>query len=117
MPEPRRFCSAPGCGELVAHGRCLRHRQHYERQRGSRHQRGYTNRWAQYSRARLARHPWCVGFPEGAHGTERVLADVTDHIHSARSHPELFWTESNHASLCRACNTRKAIQLEGGFGR
>jgi 5-methylcytosine-specific restriction endonuclease McrA len=51
------------------------------------------------------------------HGERIVSATVTDHIESAAAHPELFWKEENHQSLCDDCNKRKAIELEGGLGR
>lgn len=106
-----------------------------EQRRGSAHQRGYTRRWSEYSKARLRRHPLCVGYPRGYHGytvvegengdeiinqtsdARLVLAEVTDHGESAAAHPELFWEPSNHQSLCTDCNKRKAIEVEGGFGR
>lgn len=36
-----RVCSQPGCPELVDAGRCAEHRREYERERGSREERGY----------------------------------------------------------------------------
>ena len=111
-----RFCATPGCPRRVPHGHCAAHRQAKERLRGTRQERGYTNEWLRYSKARLARHPWCVGYPAGIHAI-RTLADVTDHILSARQRPDLFWDETNHQSLCGNCNRTKAIELEGGFGR
>jgi 5-methylcytosine-specific restriction endonuclease McrA len=47
---------------------------------------------------------------------ERTRATVTDHIVAikaggARLEPR------NHQSLCGACNRRKGIEHEGGFGR
>lgn len=66
-----------------------------------------TEKWKQTSRRHLALHPWCVGFPAGSHGTERVLAQCTDHIRPAHRYPELFFEPSNHQSLCFDCNTSK----------
>lgn len=118
MPSaPLRLCAAPGCQTLVTHGQCVAHRQAQEQVRGTRHQRGYTNRWAAYSKARLARYPLCVGYPHGYHGSTPTLATCTDHVLSARAHPDRFWDERNHQSLCADCNRRKGIAEEGGLGR
>jgi len=114
----------PRCPTLVAKGRCsqcdeVRNRARHERidaDRGSRHERGYTNAWAAYSRRRLVEHPWCVGYPLGVH-SEPTLAQCTDHVQSGRSRPDLFWDPANHQSLCHDCNKRKAIAEEQGFGR
>jgi 5-methylcytosine-specific restriction protein A len=117
MPSrPKGFCSAdPRCPERTTGGPCKAHSQQREQRRGSRHARGYTNAWARYSKQRLAQHPWCVGYPNGCHDVP-TLADVTDHILSGQARPDLFWEETNHQSLCGACNRRKSIAEEGGFG-
>jgi 5-methylcytosine-specific restriction enzyme A len=111
MPmTPRRPCATSGCPNLVTRGQhCPIHQAAYERARGTRTQRGYDNRWGRYSRARLARFPFCAWCGR--------LADVTDHIRSARAAPELFWNKSNHQSLCAECHARKTIADEGGFAR
>lgn len=111
-----RFCASPGCSARVPHGYCAAHRQARERDRGTRHARGYDNHWLRLSRQYLAQHPWCVGYPQGIHPI-RVLAEVTDHIVPIKQRPDLRLEPSNWQSLCRACNARKAIDLEGGFGR
>jgi 5-methylcytosine-specific restriction protein A len=108
-----RYCTTPGCPSKVAKGRCPDCQRTQAAAKGVR----YTKRWAAYSRQRLARHPWCVGYPAGYHGAQQVLAQCTDHIQSAVAHPDLFWDSSNHQSLCHRCNTVKAITQEGGFGR
>jgi 5-methylcytosine-specific restriction protein A len=87
-----------------------------EQRRPSAHKRGYTRKWAEYSKARLRRHPLCVGYPLGYHGERVVEATVTDHIESAGVAPHRFWDEKNHQSLCDRCNKVKAIEEEGGFG-
>lgn len=120
MPRgPLPFCSVPGC-TVRAHGRCATHQQAqiateraYQASRLTRHARGYTNRWAAYSRGRLARAPWCVGYPAGCHPVP-ALAEVTDHIVSRERAPERFWDPTNHQSLCRGCNARKA-RVEDGW--
>lgn len=79
-------------------------RKAYEKQRGSAHQQGYTKAWAKYSRQRLIEHPLCVLCK--AEG-RIVPATCTDHIKPVRYFPELFWSESNHASLCTRHNVAK----------
>ena len=41
---------------------------------------------------------------------------VTDHIKAVKQ-GGAFWDPANHQTLCRTCNTTKAIKHEGGFGR
>lgn len=112
-----RFCATAGCSARVERGHCQRHARQKDAARGTARERGYTTAWDAYSRNRLARQPWCVGYPRGTHKPFTVLADVTDHIISARKRPDLFMAPSNHQSLCHDCNKRKAIAEEGGLGR
>jgi 5-methylcytosine-specific restriction enzyme A len=116
IAAPKGFCAVAGCsvrcrGYCPAHQRA-RH-QVLDADRGNRHQRGYTSAWARYSKRRLAVHPWCVGFPAGAHADAPRLAECTDHIRDAVAHPDLFWEPTNHQSLCFACNARKAKATKG----
>lgn len=115
MPsKPQRLCAY---GHTVPVGeKCPTCTRRYEQQRGSARARGYTPAWDAYSQGRLARFPLCVGYPKGVHAVP-TMAQCTDHILNAKTHPELFWVESNHQSLCFDCNKRKAIAEEGGFGR
>lgn len=74
--------------------------------------RGYDGKWQRESRAFLALpgNEWCAcgcGEP----------AEMVDHIIAPKGDMRLFWTRSNWQPLTRACNTRKAIATEGGFGR
>lgn len=116
MPSaPLALCTS--CGETYPVGKgCPSCSRRKAQARPSRHARGYTNTWARYSKARLARFPLCVGYPEGIHTTP-VLATCTDHTRNAKDHPELFWDQSNHRSMCDDCNKRKAIAEEGGLQR
>ena len=105
------------CGALVDKGFCLacaqRGRGAKVRQTAS--QRGYTSKWSRHSKARLARHPFCVD-PYGTHGERDVLAQVTDHITPHRGNQRLFWDPKNHQSLCKCCHDRKTATEDGGFG-
>ena len=86
----------------MPYGRCQACRGKQRQVQRSDDRRYHTQRWRKYSRQRLAQHPWCVLC------TERTLAAVTDHVKPTWSHPELFWDEANHQSLCVACNRAKA---------
>jgi len=88
----------------------------YDRQRGSAAKRGYGYRWQQYSKARLRRHPLCVGYPLGMHGERVVMATQTDHIIAVRGPGDpLFWATDNHQSLCDTCHSSKTAIEDGGF--
>jgi 5-methylcytosine-specific restriction endonuclease McrA len=107
---PKRLCPC-GCGARLTpdQRRCQARQRRLDDQRGSAHARGYSSKWAAYSKARLRKHPWCVKCGEPA--------TVTNHIISAKARPDLFWEKSNHESLCTRCNLRQNIEREGGFGR
>jgi len=79
--------------------------------RPSARQRGYDSKWEKESKAFLALpgNQWC------ACGCGK-LADMVDHRIAAKGDQKLFWSRSNWQPMARACNTRKAIQSEGGFG-
>jgi 5-methylcytosine-specific restriction protein A len=120
-----RPCLEPRCPALVPHGRCPAHERTYDRQRGTARERGYTSRWDEYSKARLQRYPLCgqrqdgLLYPEHSQCAKEgrtVAAQCTDHIVAVHKGGSM-WDESNHQSLCLACNSRKANELEGGFGR
>lgn len=102
MPNPlQRFCpGSPTCPHRVsAQQPCPVHGTVARNSRRPTDPRYGSERWKQYSLRRRADHPFCVDCGR--------LADVTDHILSVRTHPELFWDESNHASRCTRCNTVK----------
>lgn len=114
-------CLYPRCPANVRSGYCQDHQRARRRdmdktRRDDPNRELYrTERWKQTSRRHLMMNPWCVGYPRGYHKVG-VIAQCTDHIQSARTHPELFWEPSNHQSFCFDCNRRKAIAEEGGFG-
>lgn len=97
MPSaPLRFCLGKRCPARVPHGYCEKCQPTRAEQKAPTDPRYGTQRWRRYSRARLADHPWCALCPE--------LATVTDHIQPVSEAPDRFWDESNHRSLCHACN-------------
>jgi 5-methylcytosine-specific restriction protein A len=125
-------CTFPGgCPELTPGGPCVRHRREREQRRGSAASRGYDSRWARYSQAWIRKHPRCGERADGqlhaehskcvqasiitALGMPRVVM-VTDHIRASKQ-GGAFWDSANHQTLCRRCNTVKAIELEGGLRR
>jgi 5-methylcytosine-specific restriction enzyme A len=120
MPDAAlRPCSAdPRCPELSHGGPCASHRrarsQAVDRRRGTARQRGYSARWARYSRMFLATHPLCVR----CEAEGRVTASqVTDHVVPHRGDAAKFWDPNNLAALCKPCHDRKTATEDGGFGR
>lgn len=106
MTAPLRVCAAPRCGTLVPSGYCPQHQHLPAEQRQPTDARYGTQRWRRYSRERLAQHPWCALCPE--------LAKVTDHIVPVSEAPDRFWDESNHRSLCHACNRTAHVRHQQG---
>jgi len=101
---------------LVASGRCDRCQKKTEGQRKTAAQRGYGYRWQKTSAAYLRAHPFCVD-PYRLHGERIVLAECTDHIRPHKGDMKLFWDPNNWQALCDSCNSLKAVNEEGGFGR
>lgn len=116
---PQGFCPVPRCPNRTKGGPCPEHMRERRKtsdvkRRDGDHRALYrTHRWKLASQRNLALNPWCVGFPLGFHGTNRVLAQCTDHRKPAHLYPELFFDPNNHDSMCFDCNTRKG-QIEGG---
>lgn len=80
----------------------------------SRHERGYTNRWARYSKQRLLEHPWCVDCDDEGFA---ALGRVTDHIVPPQGpNDPLFWAPTNHQTLCERHHNIKTATHDGGFG-
>jgi len=112
------YCPEPGCGALVARGRCAAHARDVDLARGSRQSRGYGNRWARRSTLFRARYPLCGMRPDGRAPVmsqcfdegRPTLADVVDHVVPHKGDQSLFWDElGNWQSLCSTCHTRKTI--------
>lgn len=78
-------------------------------------QRGYGTAHRKMRKELLARSPWCVGFPRGVHGKERVRATVMDHRESLRRGGRTEW--GNVDPMCARCNGRKAVVVEGARPR
>lgn len=122
-PSPKRPCAKTGCRNTVQGkdrwckdhaGEQTKYQKAQDRRRGTAAQRGYTWRWAQYSKSYRARHPLCVECERQGRVTP---AQHVDHI-QAVSGPDdpMFWDESNHTGLCAPCHSRKTAKQDGGFG-
>ena len=86
----------------------------YDRHRGSRHVRGYTNSWIDYSSAFRREHPLCE---QCLVNCRVVAAACVDHIVPVIGADDpLFWDATNHQSLCRRCHAFKTAKYDGGFG-
>jgi 5-methylcytosine-specific restriction protein A len=83
-------------------------------ERLSSQERGYTSRWAAYSRRYRKQHPLCVDCKN--RGIIK-LANHVDHIKPVSGPDDpLFWDGDNHQALCTPCHSRKTAREDGGFG-
>ena len=119
MPSPfARPCQHPGCRNYAETGKrfCKEHLKdgyEYDRYRGTRSQRGYTNAWLRLSRAFLKAHPLCA---ECQRQGRLTAATEVDHIIPHKGNKDLFWNEDNLQALCHECHSRKTGKEDGGFG-
>lgn len=75
-----------------------------EATRGSRHERGYTNRWYAFAKLYLRAHPLCV-----LCAPRVVAATCVDHIDNMGPLGERGYDETNLRALCTRChNSRSA---------
>ena len=76
------------------------------------HARGYTCRWAAFSRLYRCQHPLCVV----CEAAGRVQpSECVDHI----TPREAGGTDDDHnlQALCLSCHARKTARHDGGYGR
>lgn len=115
MPwQPLRRCSEAGCNVRVKSGKCDLHkreaRRHTDSRRGTRTERGYTNRWGEYRLHFLKANPLC------AHCLNLGIytpATIVDHIIPIDGESDvLFWPASNHQGLCLSCHSRKTTTTD-----
>ena len=111
-----KYCDEPGCGALVARGRCATHARDVDRARGTFRARGYDARWDRRSRHFRSLYPLCGMRPgdqapvgSRCYDEQRVtLGALVDHVVPHRGDRARFWDEiGNWQTLCRACHSRK----------
>ena len=91
-------CLSPGCHALTDGTYCKVHLQQRERERGSRHERGYGSAWVRLSREILERDQYVCWYCGG-------VATETDHVvakaNGGTDDPE------NLVAACKPCNVAK----------
>jgi len=119
-----RFCSHPGCSQLVTGGYCDKHQDEYVKQRKEKNkqrdkdrmssaERGYDGKWRKSRRIFLQQHPLCVEcLKEG----ETTAATVVDHIIPHKGDKKLFWDRSNWQPLCKKHHDIKTAKEDGRWG-
>jgi len=109
MPsKPKRPCSVPGCPNLVAKGRCEKHRASDTGGRGTRKARGYGEDWLRFRKRYLTAHPLC----EDCEKTGRVVpATDLHHVVALRNGGERL-SESNVMGLCASCHSKRTVRGE-----
>ena len=80
----------------------------------SANERGYTARWARYSRQYRKENPLCAGCYR--RGIIKVGGHVDHVIPVSGPDDPLFWEPTNHQGLCIECHSRKTALEDGGFG-
>ncbi|HGW3732853.1 TPA: HNH endonuclease signature motif containing protein [Citrobacter freundii] len=115
MPwQPLRRCTEPGCNKRVKSGKCDEHKRNAQRQsdsrRGTRTERGYSNRWGEYRLLFLKANPLCA---QCHNAGVYKQATIVDHIIPIEGEGDvLFWPASNHQPLCAACHGRKTAATD-----
>lgn len=123
---PLKPCKHPGCRKYAELGQsyCAEHlalrREKYlafqrerNKYRGTRTERGYSNKWLSARAAFLTEHPLCVECQR--QGIFTPATDV-DHIIPHKGDQKLFWDRKNWQALCHSCHSRKTAREDGGFG-
>lgn len=106
-----RPCAAPGCCNLVEHGRCPEHRRRAwrddTRERGTPDERGYDRDWRRCRAAYLAEHPLC----EDCEQRGRVVpAEQVHHVESIERAPHRRLEWRNLRALCVPCHEKRTHQ-------
>jgi len=123
MPTaPLALCTVTGCPNRVNGGRCETHRtetrRENDRKRPNGYQRGWSTKWATFSKKYLRDNPTCTSLKcTNLPWWNRPAATDVDHIDgSGRNGPRAYDT-TNLKALCHACHSAKTAQHDGGFGR
>jgi 5-methylcytosine-specific restriction protein A len=77
-------------------------------------ERGYTSRWARYSRRFRKNHPLCADCFK--RGIVKVGGHVDHVVPVSGPDDPLFWEPTNHQNLCETCHSVKTARQDGGFG-
>jgi 5-methylcytosine-specific restriction protein A len=107
----KRYCSYPGCNELVTHGRCEKHIKHsrkqYDNNRPEWHDMYNDPRYKQERLLFLRRHPLCVDCEK-----EGKIEPATrlDHIEDHKGNYQLFWNKDNWQGLCEHHHNSKTAK-------
>ena len=105
-----QFCGEPGCGVLVASGRCAAHARHRPlADRGAGHVWYGSLRWRLLRADVLRTEPFCRSCR--AQGRNTLTHDV-DHIVKHDGDRQRFWDRANLQGLCKACHTQKTARGE-----
>lgn len=115
-----RPCRKAGCSNLTRQGYCEQHKcliGEDDRRRGTAHQRGYTSRWAKYSKWFLSQpgNQLCkLKLDDGC----AYIAECVDHIQPVNSpNDPLFFEPTNHQPSCIHCNSVKGHRNMSEVGR
>jgi 5-methylcytosine-specific restriction protein A len=109
MPtRPNRFCSAPGCREIVAGAYCAAHqkdadkrrRESFDKRRGSASSRGYDARWQKVRLFKLAKDGLCEMCEKRG---DISAATMVHHIKPISAGGDALAYE-NLMSLCESCH-------------
>lgn len=123
MPtSPLSLCVVTGCPNLVASGRCEDHRlelaRESDRRRPNGTQRGWSAKWAAFSKQYLQDHPLCESNEcRALPAWVRPASTDVDHIDGTGRNGPRAYDHSNLAALCHSCHSRKTARMDGGFGR
>lgn len=104
---PLKPCRKPGCNNLSRNPFCELHtkkhqeqlkeaRRSFDKERGTRTERGYDNRWLRAAKAFRLENPLCVDCEKD--GIIK-LGDCVDHIIPHKGDEVLFWDRKNWQTL------------------
>lgn len=117
--KPSRPCAFPRCKALVKDTRyCEEHQEHdarkrYDREKGTRQERGYGTAWQALRKDILLRDLYTCQMCGGSVGMHKGDAHVDHIIAKEKGGTD---DESNLQTLCAGCHSRKTNAEDGGFG-
>lgn len=121
MPRALKTCSQPNCPNLVTRGRCPDCKRQADRQRGTRHQRGYgKGHTTRFRPAVLRKDPLCV-CTNTSHGHGQPClapSTVADHWPLDKRELAARGLDSNNPrhgrGLCKPCHDRHTAAAQPG---